>query len=443
MNFDRRLRRAAQEAEGLFDSKPIPPMPERRASGPVVAVASGVIVLAVFGVVALLVSGDDSTPAVSTSPPMSFSPPGDSTTTTVETRRQLTIAMSGWVGHDARGSVVCPYEFTEACPGIPVSGGDLPPVGDPVRVTGIYDGVSLQVETAELWAPYEPPVERGELFNPCTGGLGPGTGGQSPEIQSRVEDALAGDENRLAGMWLADGQLVVALTGPDDEVAERVREAHHRVCVDTGYPRSQEEIMALTSEISRTLIVDEDVWILDSWDSVVDGPIRIRSEAIDTPTLNTFADLYGDALDLTAYIEVIDAPLADLPAQQPPVPADTTIPIAGVRGHVPVTGTLNLVLTLDVDQNCLYADRGDERRWVVVWPFGYSAVSGDPTIVYDPAGNEVARTGVPVDLDGSGVEIDHIDPAQRCDADRAWQNGGPTRYEIETVWPQLLDLEDE
>jgi hypothetical protein len=409
----------------------------------VVAVASGVIVLAVFGVVALVVSVDDSTPAVSTSPPMSFSSPEDSTTTTVEASRRVTIAVSGWVGHDARGTVVCPSEFTEACPGIPVTGGDLPPVGNPARVTGRYDGVSLNVESVESWTPYESPVERGELFNPCTGGLGPGTGGQSPEIQSRVEDALAGDENRLAGMWLADGQIVVALTGPDDEVAERVREAHHRVCVDTGYPRSQEEIMTLTSDITQTLILDEGVWILDSWDSASDGPIRIRSEAIDTSTMNAFAGLYGDALDLTAYIEVLDAPLGDLPAQQPPVPADLAIPTAGARGRVAMTGSFNFVLTLNQEQNCLYADRGDERRWLVVWPYGYSAVSGDPTIVYDPAGNEVARTGVPVELDGSSGEIAHIDPAQRCDADHVWHNGGPTRYEIETVWPQLLDSEDQ
>lgn len=384
-------------------------------------------------------TSDGSSTSVPAGPPASSIPPGDITTTTVDEGRQVTIAVSGWVGEDSRGTVVCPSESTEACPGIPVTGADLSPVGSTVRVTGRYDGVSLQVETVESWTPYQ----RAELFNPCTGGSGPGTGGQSPEIQSRVEDALAGDEYRLADLWLADGQLVVALTGPDDEVAERVRGAHHRVCVDTGYPRSQEEIMALTSEISRTLILDEGVWILDSWDSAVDGPIRIRSEAIDASTMTAFADLYGDALDLTAYIEVLDARLADLPAQQPPVPADLVIPTAGARGRVPVTGTQNLVLTLDAERNCLYANEGDGRRRVVVWPYGYTAVSGDPTIVCDPAGNEVARTGVPVELDGNGADIDQVDPAQRCDADGAWQNGGPTRYEIETLWPKLLDSEDQ
>lgn len=383
-------------------------------------------------------ASDSSSTSVPADTSVSSIPPVD-TTTTVDEGRQVTIAVSGWVGHDARGTVVCPSESTEACPGIPATGGDLPPVGSPVRATGRYDGVSLQVETVESWTPYEP----AELFNPCTGGSGPGTGGQSPEIQSRVEDALAGDENRLAGLWLADGQLVVALTGPDDELAERIRAAHHRVCIETGYPRSQEEIMTLTSDISRRLILDEGVWILDSWDSVVDGPIRIRGEAIDTPTMNTLADLYGDALDLTTYIEVLDAPLADLPAQQPPVPADVVIPAAGVRGRVPDTGSRNLVLNLDAEGNCLYADEDDGRRWVVVWPFGYSVVSGDPTIVYDPAGSEVARTGVPVELPGSGADPEQLDPAQRCDADVAWQNGGPTRYEIETIWPKLLDSEDE
>lgn len=226
---------------------------------------------------------DTSSTSSSTSASTSSLPPVDTTTSLAGD--QVTIAVSGWVGKDARGTVLCPYEFTEACPGIPASGGDLPPVGNPVRVTGRYDGVSLQVETVGSWTPYV----RAELFNPCTGGSRPGSGGQSPEIESKVSDALAGNESRLAGRWLADGQLVVALTGPDDELAERIRAAHHRVCVDTGYPSSQEEIETLANDISQTLILDEGVWILDSWDSVVDGPIRIRVEGVDTPTVKTLA----------------------------------------------------------------------------------------------------------------------------------------------------------
>lgn len=359
-------------------------------------------------------------------------PPTDSTTTTADEGDQVTVAVSGWVGHDARGTVVCPSEFTEACPGIPVTG-DLPSIS-PVQVTGPYDGVSLTVEAAESWTPYE----RGELVNPCTGGSGPGTGGQSPELQSKVEDALAGSESRLAGLWLADGQLVVALTGSDDELAERIRAADERVCVDTGYSSSQEEIENFASDISRRLMFDEQVWILDSWDSVVDGPIRIRVEAIDTPTMETVADQYGNALDLTAYIEVLDAPLTDLPAQQPPVPADLVIPTAGTRGGFSMAAlAVDVVLTLDAEADCLFHDQGDGHRQVVVWPFGYSAVSGDPTIVYDPAGNEVARTGVPFDLGGGGADINNVDPSQRCDADSVFQTAGPTQYALETVWPHL------
>lgn len=380
---------------------------------------------------------DISSTSVSADTPRSSIPSVDSTTLSVEAGRQVTIAVSGWVGADRRGIVLCPSEFTEACPGIPVTG-DLTPKG-PVRATGRYDGVSLNVETVESWTPYE----RAELFNPCTGGSGPGAGGQSPDIQSRVEDALAGDERRLAGLWLADGQMVVALTGPDDELAERIRAAHHRVCVDTGYPSSQEEIGTLASDISVTLMFDEGVWILDSWDSVVDGPIRIRVEAIDAPTLDTVAALYGDALDLTAYIEVLDAPLEELPAQQPPVPADVVIPTAGTRGGLSMAALANdVVLTLDAGASCLFQDQGGYRE-VVVWPFGYSAVSGDPTIVYDPAGNEVAQTGVPFDLGGGNADINNVDPSQRCDADGVWQTAGPTRFEFETVWPQHFESDDE
>lgn len=98
---------------------------------------------------------------------------------------------------------------------------------------------------------------------------------------------------------------------------------------------------------------------------------------------------------------------------------------------------VDVVLTLDDEADCLFHDQGDGHRQVVVWPFGYSAVSGDPTIVYDPAGNEVARTGVPFDLGGGGADINNVDPSQRCDADSVFQTAGPTQYALETVWPHL------
>lgn len=98
---------------------------------------------------------------------------------------------------------------------------------------------------------------------------------------------------------------------------------------------------------------------------------------------------------------------------------------------------VDVVLTLDAEADCLCVGRDGDRQ-VVVWPFGYSAVSGDPAVVYDPAGNEVARTGAPFDLGGGGADINLVDPSERCGADSAWQAGGPTRFEIETASPQTV-----
>jgi hypothetical protein len=401
-------------------------------------------VMALVLVVGACGSSGQSSPSVPASS-TSTSLPGPSTTstqvattTTLASNPGVGVAVSGWVTEDRRGTVLCPYDFTDACPGIPVTGGDLPVEG-PIRVAGAYDGVALSAETVESWTPYE----RGDLVNPCTGGSGPGSGSQSSELESKVLDALAGNEDRLAGRWYADGQLVVGLTGPDDELAQQVRAADERVCVEAGYPMSQDEREALSTEISRSLAFDEGAWLLDSWDSVVDGAIHIRVEAIDSPTMDAVSARFGASLDLTSYIEVLDAPLDDLPEQQPPVPADLVIPTAGSRrGFAMMALRIGAVLSLDPEAGCLYIDDGDVLRSVVVWPFGYSAVSGDPTIVYDPAGNEVARTGVPVDLGGGGADIETVDPSQRCDADTAFQMGGSTLYEMETLWPQYSESDD-
>lgn len=68
MNLDRRIRRSAEEASGLFESRPVPTLPQGRPWGPAAAVAAALVVLVMFGLVAVLDDGDDSGPSLTVGP---------------------------------------------------------------------------------------------------------------------------------------------------------------------------------------------------------------------------------------------------------------------------------------------------------------------------------------------------------------------------------------
>lgn len=68
MNLDSRLRRSADEAQGLFRDLPIPSQPRRRPWGPGVAIATAVVVLVVVGLVAVLIEQVDSGPVLTVGP---------------------------------------------------------------------------------------------------------------------------------------------------------------------------------------------------------------------------------------------------------------------------------------------------------------------------------------------------------------------------------------
>lgn len=112
---------------------------------------------------AVLVVACGEGPAVTTT--STRSAPESSTTVGDLPVGTVMIQATGTVNEDARGVVLCPLETTGACPGLPLSGPDLPTPGDQVRVRGLYDGVSLQPLETASWTPrgFQP------LENPCTG----------------------------------------------------------------------------------------------------------------------------------------------------------------------------------------------------------------------------------------------------------------------------------
>src|SRR5690606_35374481 len=133
-----------------------------------------------------------------------------------------------------RGTVLCPGEWVGPCPGLPLSGSPIPEHGDQVRVGGRYDGVSLAVTWVEAWEP----EAFGPLTNPCTGG----TNSNQPtgDAHQELDRIYTEHRDRFAGSWVADGEIVVALTGPADALADEVN-AVEGLCAAPGFAYSERE----------------------------------------------------------------------------------------------------------------------------------------------------------------------------------------------------------
>lgn len=363
-------------------------------------------------------------PTTVVSSPTTFPPePTSATSPTVQDGLGVAIVAIGTVVEDQRGLVVCPFEMTGPCPGLPLTGDRLPAPGDQVRLSGRYDGVVLSVSSIEPWTPRE----HGALTNPCTGNT---NGIQAPEeAAERAGRILEDHPDRRVGMWVSDGQIVVAITGPDDELAEELGQIDD-VCVATGYEHSAEALVSLVANEIDPLLADLGAGVVfGSVDAVPIPTIRVEGEAIDAATVDLLTDRYGDLVEFATFITVLDAPLSDLSQQQSAVPGDIVIPTEAARfGGAMAALWTGPVLEHDTELNCLYVDDGGGGRTVIVWPYGYTAVAGEPASVFDPAGKVVAETGVAFELGGGGGSVDDIDPGRRCAAESAWYTGGPTAY---------------
>jgi hypothetical protein len=338
----------------------------------------------------------------------------------------VAIEAVGTVVEDRRGKVLCPFEQTGACAGLPLTGEGLPGVRDQVRVGGRYDGVSLEVAYVEPWTP----TEFKPFLNPCTGETNRDQVGGAPRIA--MSAVIEGHQDRYVGAWIADGELVVALTGPDDELAEELRQIK-KLCVVTGYEYSAVELDTLTKEVLRPILREMGAHYAGiSADAAPETKIVVEGNAVDTETIALLTDQF-QPIEVETFITVLDGPVSDLPDQQPLVSGDVSIPTAGMRLGISMMALMSAVLEYDTEQNCLYAG-GRSDRTVVVWPYGYTGVAGDPAQVFDPAGNVVAETGERVELGGGYVGIEAVDPAERCGASEAFQVGGPTDYAIDHLF---------
>lgn len=328
----------------------------------------------------------------------------------------VAIEATGTVVEDRRGTVLCPGEWAGPCPGLPLSGDPLPEDGDQVRVGGRYDGVSLSVTWVETWEP----ETFGPLTNPCTGRT---NSNQAPEAAHlELDRIIAPHRDRYAGAWIADGEIVVGLTGPADAVAAEL-DAVEGICAAPGFAYSEEEISRLASEEITPMLAElGPPFAYGSVDSVPVQKLGVSGDAVDLATIDLLEERYDLPIEVETFILVLDAPVSELPAQQPFVAGDVNLPTETIRSNMMMAALwTGAVFEYDPEANCLFVEEmGGGSRVVVVWPFGYTAVAGDPTQVFDPAGNVVAETGVPVDLGGGYGSIDQVDPSQRCGATDAW-----------------------
>ncbi len=243
-------------------------------------------------------------------------------------------------------------------------------------------------------------------------------------MSNQVGDVLDQHRTEIAQTWVSDGQLIVALKGRASTLAGQLREIGG-VCVVTGFEYTSDELGTMIDEI-RPLLAHPGISMVSGSASAAPVPvIEIDTDVIDSETLALLADRYGDLVKVTSFIIVLDQSIDHLPAQVPVVEGDIDISTNPVRTSIGMAALMGgVVLRYDPEGNCLYTVDTDDARVVIVWPFGFTAHTGDPATVYDPAGNSVARVGVPFDIGGGDGGV-MIDPPP-CRADRLWiANGDP------------------
>lgn len=238
-------------------------------------------------------------------------------------------------------------------------------------------------------------------------------------MSNRVGDLLDQHQAEIAQTWVSDGQLVVALKGEASALAGQMREIAG-VCVVTGFEFTSDQLGTKMTQEIRPLLADRSVSMVSGSASAAPVPtIEIDTDVIDSATLALLDDRYGDLVQVTSFIVVLDQTVDHLPTQVPVVEGDIDIPTNPVRTSAGMAALMgSVVLRYDRPGNCLYIEDTDGARVVIVWPFGFSAHTGDPAAVYDPAGNIVARVGVPFDIGGG--EGGMIPDAPPCRADRLW-----------------------
>ncbi|MGI9609871.1 MAG: hypothetical protein ACR2NL_06215, partial [Acidimicrobiia bacterium] len=152
--------------------------------------------------------------------------------------------------------------------------------------------------------------------------------------------------------------------------------------------------------------------------------VEVGVNAVDQPTLDLLRERYGEGLVVFAFMELLEAPLADLPPYIPVGPDELDLVTSEVRFGGGMNALGHFEVQFDSTLGCFYLNDQTERV-LPVWQFGYSA-GIDPVAVYDEDGNLVAVPGDSIKAGGGGWDLDRLDEPNTCGATRVWIfNGDP------------------
>ena len=316
------------------------------------------------------------------------------------------------------------------CAGIAIAGDVAPPDTDlPVmRLTGWYDGGTLEVTTSEVRDPSG--FDDRDFTTPCeelrgAGGVGNPAGDSEDAVGAYLETI----PDRYAGRWWdnANGVMTIWLTGDDIGDHRAALEAAAgegaRVCVIGGASYTEAELI----DIQRGLVevVDLETTAMSSSSlNTLANRIEVMVEYLDSPTLAQIEGEYGDAVTFIAFIEVLDGTIADLPEQVAARPGDVELLTKSTRGGGGMDALGTFEVRFDPDLNCVYfpgdGDVAPEgSRTAPIWPFGYTAAA-NPLRIFDHDGRLVAREGDVIQVGGGHVGPPSDDRPENCGATDVW-----------------------
>ena len=315
----------------------------------------------------------------------------------------------------------------EACAGIPLAGNVVAPDAVPamLQVTGWYDGAQLLVVDSEIPDPL--PFADSDFSTPCEGLQGKTSVNPPDDPMNAVAAYTETIPDRFAGMWWdgANAVMTVWLTGEDVEshriALEEAAAGDLTVCVVGEAEYSEATLLDIQSSLFDVIDLEQTA----TWASsvgVLTNRVEVMMEYLDGDIRSRIESEFGTAVDIFAFIEILDGTIADLPAQKPVRPGDVELPTQPNRagGGMEALGTFEL--RFDTDLGCVYfpgdeSDSGSSGRTVPVWPFGYTAVS-NPLRIYDQDGVLVAREGDVIQMGGGFVE--YVTEQELCGASGAW-----------------------
>lgn len=331
---------------------------------------------------------------------------------TVEPGRPVPVRVIGAIEETDEGWLLCPGAVAPCWPVV-----DEPDAGTrsgSVVATGTWDRDTIDLDTVEPG-----PGEGSGLTNPCLEeGHQPDEAWQDDEA---FDDYVESIPEQVAGVWLADDVLVMAVT--DDVEGHRAAlddRGIQGVCVaDLGFEHTLAELDSTLEEMSQRWPswADEGWVVLSGSVDVAENRVVVAFDEIDQGLRDEIETTWGDRVEIRANVEVLDGPVEQLELP----PADNAITVATQpRGSGGMDALGRFTLRFDAGRGCLYLEASDGSRTKPIWPFGYRALP-DPVRVVDGRGEVVAVVDQQLELGGgSGQVLPDSDDPTDCGATTVW-----------------------